>query len=254
MENFKPLVSVIIPAFNSNDTINETISSVLNQSYENTEIIIIDDCGEQRTIDVLEKDILNRIKLIRHDSNLGAASARNTGLREAKGRFIAFLDADDMWYSEKLARQIDFMQINKIAISHTLYSELEGDRITKNSFSPSVLKHQDLLRANYIGCLTVVVDREVVGSFEFPDMRRRQDYALWLKLSKKFDLILLPERLGIYRKDTLNSLSKNRLKVMAGFYSVYRHLGYSGIFSVFLVIQYICYYIIKRTKYDTISS
>jgi teichuronic acid biosynthesis glycosyltransferase TuaG len=254
VENFKPLVSVIIPAFNSNDTINATISSVLNQSYENTEIIIIDDCGEQRTIDVLEKDILNRIKLIRHDSNLGAASARNTGLREAKGRFIAFLDADDMWYSEKLARQIDFMQINKIAISHTLYSELEGDRITKNSFSPSVLKHQDLLRANYIGCLTVVVDREVVGSFEFPDMRRRQDYALWLKLSKKFDLILLPEILGIYRKDTLNSLSKNRLKVMAGFYSVYRHLGYSGIFSVFLVIQYICYYIIKRTKYDTISS
>lgn len=254
MENFKPLVSIIIPAFNSNDTINEAVSSVLNQTYENTEIIIIDDCGEQRSIDVLEEGILNRIKLIRHDSNLGAASARNTGLREANGRFIAFLDADDMWYTEKLARQIDFMQINNIAISHTLYSEMAGDRITKNSFSPSVLKYRDLLRANYIGCLTVVVDRELVGSFEFPNMRRRQDYALWLKLSKKFDFILLPEILGVYRKDTLNSLSKNRFKVIAGFYSVYRYLGNSKIFSVFLVIQYIFYFIVKRTKYDTISS
>lgn len=197
---------------------------------------------------------MDRIKLIRHDSNLGAGAARNTGLREARGRYIAFLDADDLWYTDKLKRQIDFMQLNEIAISHTLYSEMEGERITKNSFSPSIQKYQDLLRANCVGCLTVVLDRELVGNIEFPDIKRRQDYALWLKLSKRFDLILLPEVLGIYRKDTINSLSKNRFKVLAGFYSVYRHLGYNRIFSVFLVIQYTCHFIIKRSKYDTISS
>lgn len=184
----QPLVSIITPMFNSASTINDTIRSVLSQTYENWEMIVVDDCSTDGSPDLVEKCSLqdDRVKILRLDSNSGAAVARNAALDVAHGRFIAFLDSDDKWYASKLEKQVSFMMENEYGFVFSSYNVINHlGRVTSVRHAPMSASYSKLLGKNVIGCLTVILDTEIVGKPKMPNIRRRQDLALWLKIIKQ---------------------------------------------------------------------
>lgn len=232
MNIFNPNVSIITPCFNSDAKLIKTIQSVQSQTYQNYEHIIIDDCS---TSD-LSKDILeiiqndNKIKYIRRTWNAGAAVTRNRGISEAQGKYIAFLDSDDIWLPEKLEKQIEFMEKNNLALSYTNYSVVNdrgtylGDRI-----SPKKLSYLDLLRVNRIGCLTAMYNVDICGKQYMPNILKRQDYGLWLQITKKYgDAKGLNETLAEYTVSKA-SLSGNKFKVLKYQWRIYREVEKIGL-------------------------
>jgi len=216
MEN--SLVSIITPSYNSEDFIKETINSVLNQTYKNWEMIIVDDVSTDNSIQIIQeyqkKD--SRIKLIELDTNSGAAVARNKAIEVANGKYIAFLDSDDLWKPEKLEKQIAFMQENNIVFSYSAYDLIDEDgkelNITKDPIEK--LHYKELLKENQIGCLTAVYDQEKLGKCYMPLIRKRQDFGLWLSILKKIDYaIKVPENLALYRVRK-NSISSNKIDLI----------------------------------------
>lgn len=224
----KDLVSVIIPNYNSEKFIAETIESVLAQTYENFELLVIDDCSSDGSAAILEeyakKD--SRIRLFRNERNRGAAYTRNVGLREARGKWIAFLDSDDVWLEEKLEKQVAFMQENGYAFTYTYYSRMDEDSQDLNEVitGPKVIKKRKMYRYNYLGCLTVMYDSEVMGVLQVDERvgNGRNDYALWLKASHKATCYLLPEALSKYRVRSV-SLSHGSFKKLIKYqYELFR--------------------------------
>ena len=204
IEKSKDLVSIIMPSYNCGSFVKETISSVLAQSYNNWEIIFMDDCSTDDTIrkvSVLkEKD--KRIRLFQNSSNMGAAVSRNKALREARGRWIAFLDSDDLWEPTKLEKQIRFMEENNYHFSYHEYIEIdEQDKElgVKVSGKEHVGKF-DMYSCCWPGCLSVMYDASVVGLIQINDIKKNNDTAIWLKVIKKADCYLLKECLGKYRR------------------------------------------------------
>jgi len=198
-----PIVSIVMPMYNAEAFVEEAVASVQAQSLEEWELLIVDDASTdasaERVARLAQGDA--RIKLIRLSENGGAGVARNAGIREARGRFIAFLDADDRWTPEKLDRQTRFMRDRGLAFSYAAYfrmSEL-GEPIGVVGV-PERLTYSDLLKTCYIGCLTAIYDTQFFGKVYMPVIRRRQDYALWLKLLKKVEYAEgINEPLAYYR-------------------------------------------------------
>ncbi len=216
MTNWKPFVSVITPSYNASEYIEDTIQSVLHQSHPHWEMIIADDCSTDGTRDILrqyeQKD--ERIRVVYLDKNGGAAAARNTALKHAKGRYVAFLDSDDRWKKEKLQKQLAFMAERSCAFSFTGYSVMEqdGTPTDKTIQAPESLSYDEALKNTIIGCLTVMIDREQTGQIQMPDIRTRQDLATWLSLLKRgFTAYGLNECLSEYRL-VQNSISSNKWK------------------------------------------
>ncbi|HZW68470.1 MAG TPA: glycosyltransferase family 2 protein [Pseudogracilibacillus sp.] len=216
MREEEPLVSVITPAYNAARFIGEAIESVLQQSYENWEMIIVDDCSTDNTVEIvqayIEKD--DRIKLYQLEQNSGSGVARNRAMDEAQGRFIAFLDSDDLWMAEKLTKQIQFMLDNSVAFSFTKYVRMQEDGTVTNGITaaPATVEYDDLMKHCVIGCLTVVLDRSRIGEQRMLEIRTRQDYAFWLSLTRQGFLPYgLPEVLAKYRL-VENSISSNKVK------------------------------------------
>lgn len=240
------LVSIITPLYNSEDFISETIESVLSQTYKNWEMIIVDDCSKDNGVEIVRKYQLQdkRIRLISLKKNSGAAVARNIAIENAKGRYIAFLDSDDLWHPEKLERQIKFMQDNNYAFSYTNYQKMTGsgeliDEIVK---SPSELDYKKELHTNYIGCLTVIYDIKKLGKVYMPEIRKRQDYGLWLKILKKVDGYGLNENLAYYRVRN-NSVSSNKINLIKYNWKLYRDIEK---LSILRSSYYILYTIILK--------
>src|SRR5690625_5205046 len=183
------LVTVITPTYNSENYIAETIESVLNQTYKHFEMIIVDDGSKDKTVKIIEQYLKkdDRLKMIRLKQNQGAAVARNTAINNANGRYLAFLDSDDLWLPEKLEKQLKFMQEKDVAFSFTKYVRMkENGELTKNiSKAPETITYNDLLKHCVIGCLTVILDKEKIDTIQMENIRRRQDYALWLSITKK---------------------------------------------------------------------
>nr|WP_311772934.1 glycosyltransferase family 2 protein [Listeria booriae] len=220
MENEK--ISIIMPSYNSSACIKRTISSVLHQTYQDFELLIIDDCSSDATCEVIEAIGDERIRLIRLTENGGSAVARNIGLEEAKGRYIAFLDSDDSWHPEKLARQHDFMAANGIGFSFTAYYRNEPSGKQRLVPAPAEMTYHKLLRNTIIGCLTVMIDRTIVGHFKMPNIRTRQDTATWLSILKTgISAHGLNEGLAYYQVEA-NSLSANKTKMMQQTWKMYR--------------------------------
>lgn len=220
------LVSIITPAFNCEKYIAQTIESVIQQTYTNWEMIIVNDHSTDNTANIIkeyqQRD--SRIKLIDLRENAGAAVARNTAMDSAKGRYIAFLDSDDLWKSNKLKRQIDFMLKNKYGFTFTGYQYLNDDINTREKVFkiPSVLNYSKALKNTVIGCLTVVIDRSVIGDFRMPLVRRGQDNLTWLMLLEKgHQAYGLDENLAEYRRVT-GSLSNNKIKSLKRQWTNYR--------------------------------
>jgi len=215
MDYIDGLVSVIIPAYNVASYITETIQTVQNQTYQNFEILIIDDCSKDDTgvvVQALSQEDA-RIKYICQPTNMGAAEARNRGLKEAKGRYIAFLDSDDLWDRQKLEKQLKDMADNDIAFSFTTYDFVDKNAVKlKNPIKIyRKVTYKKLLTKTMISTPTVVVDRCKVGDVLMPSRRTGQDYAFWLLLLRNHDAYGLDECLVHVRRRP-GSLSKNKLQ------------------------------------------
>jgi len=237
------LVSIITPVYNAEYFISDTIKSVIQQTYEKWEMIIVDDCSIDNSYEIImsfaEKD--ERIRCIRLTNNSGVAEARNVALKVAKGEFICFLDADDLWVSHKLQQQIDFMKKNKYAISFTAYELIDKNNkpLKKIISIPKKVTYYQLLKGNVIGCLTIMINRSLIGEFLMPKIRH-EDYATWLSLLKRgYDAYGINEVLAQYRYIP-TSLSGNKFKVFKWTWNIYRkHENLSIIKSLYYFINYL---------------
>lgn len=236
-------VSVITASYNAARFIGETIESVLNQTYKDLELIIVDDCSTDNTEEIVNKYIEkdSRVKFYRLDKNSGAAVVRNTALEKATGRFMAFLDSDDLWDKEKLEKQIKFMKDNNYGFSFTSYRLMKEDgKLTdKEVIVPKSIKYNQLLKNTIIGCLTVVVDKEIIGDFRMPLVRAGQDTATWLSILRKGNIAYgLNEVLASYRL-VEGSISSNKIKALKRTWNTYRNLEKLNIIKA--SYYFICY-------------
>ncbi|PHD75781.1 glycosyl transferase [Bacillus sp. AFS043905] len=221
----RDMVSIITPSYNSKEFIGNAIQSVKDQTYGNFEMIIIDDGSKDNSVLAIKSLINNdkRIKLISLSENVGAAEARNIGIVKARGRFIAFLDSDDIWYPGKLKKQVDFMKKNNIAFSFTSYEMITevGEKTHNIVRAPKKVDYHGLLKNTIIGCLTVMLDTNKIGKIKMPNCKP-EDTALWLKLLKE-DLIAygMPQVLAQYRLVD-GSVSSNKIKAAQHLWNLYR--------------------------------
>lgn len=197
------LVSVIMPSWNTSNFIAESIQSVIDQTYENWELIIVDDCSTDNTDEVVAKFTDKRIRYFKNEKNSGAALSRNRALREARGEWIAFLDSDDLWNSEKLEHQINFMNKHGYTLSYTEYEKIdEGSKPLQIYVSgPEKVNKHKMYNYDYIGQLTMMYSAKKFGLIQIKDIKKNNDYAIRLQLYKKSDTCayLLKENLAKYR-------------------------------------------------------
>ena len=211
------LVSIIMPSYNTGKYIAESIRSVQKQTYANWELLIVDDCSLDDTDDIVKPFLTDkRIKYYRNEQNCGAAASRNHALREAKGKWIAFLDSDDLWMSDKLEKQLTFMLDHGFHFSYCNYSEMDADG---NCLSTIVTGPKKITRTGFFnycwpGCLTVMYDREYIGLVQIENIRKNNDYAMWLKICRKANCYLLDENLAIYRRGRTGSISTHGIAAM----------------------------------------
>ena len=245
------LVSIITPSYNSSKFIEECINSVTSQTYKDWEMIIVDDCSTDDSIKVISKYAKknNRIKIILLEENVGAAKARNIAIKESKGKYIAFLDSDDLWKKNKLEKQLKFMSENDIAFSFTSYQSISENGVEKYSkiVAPKEIDYHSYLKNTIIGCLTVIIDREKTGDFYMPDIRSSHDMALWLLIMKRgFTAYGLNENLAYYRIVSTSNTSK-KWKAAKEVWGVYRTIEKLNLlYSTICFVSYVYNAIKKR--------
>ena len=252
----KDLVSIITPCYNSEKYISNAIQSVINQKYKKWEMIIVDDFSKDRSIEII-KDFTNqdkRIVLIQLSSNKGAGYCRNRAIKEAKGQYYAFLDSDDIWFENKISKQINFMKENDIAFSYSAYNFINDDGDTLNAksfFSKLKVNYNDLLKTNHIGCLTAMYDITKISNKKLymSEIRARQDLSLWLNILKIIDFGYgINEVLASYRIRK-NSISSNKIKAIYYQWKLYRNIEkFSFPRSIYFLIFYLYFGIIKYFK------
>jgi hypothetical protein len=222
-----PLVSVVTPVWNAAATLAETVASVRAQSLGDWELLLVDDASTDGSLGLARTLAAEdpRIRVLARERNGGAGAARNDAIRAARGRLVAFLDADDRWYPEKLARQTAFMAAFGHAFVFAGYRRVAADGAPLGVVRPpSRVSRDELLRGNVIGCLTAVYDTGVLGRVEMPDIRRRQDYGLWLRLLRQVAYAhALPETLADYRVSPA-SLSGGKLGAARATWALYREV------------------------------
>lgn len=235
-------VSIITPLYNCENFISSTIESVLRQTYTDWEMIIIDDKSTDSSLQkakvYAQQD--DRIKVIEMKENSGAAIARNTGIEKSNGKYIAFLDSDDLWLPKKLENQVKFMSDNEIAFSYTAYKKINEDGTYRGIVSvPESVTYNDLLNTNSIGCLTAMYDVSKLGKLYMPNIAKRQDYVLWLKILKNEKQAFgfnIP--LAIYRVRN-ESISSDKLEAARYQWMVYREIEQLNLFeSIYRFINY----------------
>ena len=240
----KKLVSIITPMYNSEKYIGQTIESVLNQTYKEWEMLIVDDCSNDNSPNIVKEYVQrdNRIRYIKIKENKGVSNARNIGLQQARGRFIAFLDSDDKWNYSKLENQVQFMIEKECTITFTSYELIDEDSNTigKEIKVPREVRYNDLLKGNTLGCLTVMIDKSKIEfDIEMSDARH-EDYILWLSILKKGHIAYgIDKVLAQYRKSS-TSLSGNKVKSAIWTWNVYRNIEKISLYkSMYYFINYI---------------
>jgi teichuronic acid biosynthesis glycosyltransferase TuaG len=242
------LVSVITPVYNCEEYIAKTIGSVISQTYCNWEHILIDDASTDSSYEIIKESMRSdsRIKVIRMQSNAGTAAARNEGIKVAKGRYIAFLDSDDLWMKDKLIKQILFMRMNNYHFTYTQYSVMKDYKPGRSVRIPGHLDHRRLLlTGNPIGCLTVMLDKKAVD-VRMPDVGH-EDYAAWLDITKNgIKAYGLKESLSIYRRHQ-GRKSRNKLRCLIWTWNIYRkHLGLPALFSILCFLSYLIFTVLRK--------
>lgn len=239
------IVSIITPTYNCGNYIAETIASVISQTYNNWEMIIVDDCSTDNTQQIVEaytqKD--QRIRYHRLSVNSGAAVARTIAMKLAKGHYMAFLDSDDLWEPNKLERQLAFMIQHNYAFSCTSYCHInqEGKLLDKIIYAKKKVNYNRLLLDCPVGNSTVMYDVEAMGKFEVPNIRKRNDDALWLKMLKVEKYIWgMPDVLMKYRIRP-NSISTNKFDLIRYHWSLYRDVEHLNVFRSIFHVGYWCF-------------
>ena len=246
----EPLVSIIMPSYNSEKYISDSIESILSQTYSNWELLITDDCSTDNTINIISdfKDRDCRIKLFLNDVNSGSGLSRNKSIEYAKGKYIAFLDSDDLWRKSKLYEQIRFMECNSYLFTYTSYQKFDanGKRGVVNPITS--VTYEKLLYSNVIGCLTAIYNSEVLGKFYMPDIRRKQDFGLWLDILKEVPkAYCLNKVLADYRCDS--GVTSNKFKVLKQQWQFYRDVaGLSRTKSYYFFFFYVLMGALKFIK------
>lgn len=229
-------ISIIIPYFKKKNYIYSTIKSILNQTYKNYEVIIIYDDTDYNDLQYL-KDIIkfeSRFKLIVNKKNLGAGKSRNKGIKIAKGKYIAFIDADDLWNINKLKLQIEFMEKNRYLISHTDYQIQNKNMKIKKVIKAKLIDHKALIKSCDVGLSTVIIRKKLLEKNLFHSQKTKEDYILWLKLSKlNHKFYPLNINLTTWRNVSNSLSSSNIQKILDGYY-VYRRFMKQNIFKSFL--------------------
>ena len=246
------LVSIITPAYNSGKFIGETIASVQAQTYPHWEMIIVDDCSTDQTQEIVARYQENdaRIKCWRLDANSGAAVARTEAMKLAVGQYMAFLDSDDLWMPDKLEKQITWMEEKRYAFSCTAYEQIDEDGNPNGRIMKTTTKtdYNRLLLDCPVGNSTVMYNVEVMGKFEVPNIRKRNDDALWLQMLKKEEFIWgMPDVLTKYRIRK-NSVSSNKLKVIKYHWVLYRKIEGLGILRSMFHIGWWCMLKVLKIK------
>jgi len=244
--------SIITPIYNAELFLEETLQSILDQTYTNWESILINDNSTDGSLEIAQRftQLDSRFKIINKSASGGAAKARNSGIEAAKGRFIAFLDSDDIWLPEKLNEQVSFMKSNKIDFSYSSYHFIsEAGEVTNKVEVPEQVTYNQLLKGNVVACLTAVYDTQDLGKVLMPDILKRQDFGLWLKIT----------RLGVTGYGIQKSLAKYRLRTgsishakfntMLYTWDLYRKVeGLSFILSLKYISSHLLTASIKRLK------
>lgn len=233
LEAAKAIVSVITPTYNCADFIGQTIESVQSQDYPHWEMIIVDDCSTDQTKDIVARysQADPRIRYYCLDHNSGAARARTEAMKIAQGDYMAFLDSDDLWTPDKLSRQLAFMQKTGAAFSCTAYEQIEEDGHKNGKIIRSLPRcsYNRLLLDCPVGNSTVMYNVKVMGKFEVPDIRKRNDDALWLQMLKKEPFIYgMPDVLMLYRLRS-GSISSNKWKLVRYHWQLYRKIEHLSI-------------------------
>jgi len=238
-----PIVSVIVPVYNCAPYIEETIRSVMRQTFENWIMIVIDDGSTDTTCDIVMRLIQedDRIQLVRNPENMGTAKTRNRGLELCTGDYVAFLDGDDIWHAEKLETQIKKIREENAGLVYTSYAIVngEGHSVRKNYVVPAYTTFSDLLKENVIGCSTVLLTRETAKNHRFISDFYHEDYCLWLEMLKNgYKAVGCTEVLVDWRLIT-NSRSFNKQNSAAKRWRIYReYLHYPRLKSVGLFLRY----------------
>ncbi|WP_151720679.1 glycosyltransferase family 2 protein [Gemmobacter serpentinus] len=227
-----PLVSVVIPVFNAGETLAATVASVQAQSLMDWEALLVDDGSRDDSAAIMARLAASdpRIRCLSTEGQQGAGPARNAGIAAARGRFIAFLDADDQWHPEKLKLQLAAMAETGIPFSCTAYLRVNAAKDNRRVVGvPARARRADLLKTNTVACSTAIYDRAHFGPRAMPDLRRRQDFALWLDLLRDTPVVLgLPLVLMTYREDA-GSLSAPKGRAAADTWRMYRQIPGLGL-------------------------
>lgn len=241
------LVSIITPSYNSAQFISSTIEAILAQTYQHWELLITDDCSTDNSVEIIRKYVEkdNRIKLFQLEKNSGGGVSRNHSIKEAKGRFIAFCDSDDLWTPDKLEKQIPFMVENDAAFSYGSYMLCDeaGKEIGIN-ICLKKLTYNKILLDNFVGCLSAVYDTEKIGKVYMPTIRKRQDWGLWISVLKKCKVGYgVKQPIGYYRIRA-NSVSSNKWILIR-----YHAMLYQQMMRIPLFLGYCMYFFVNVPTY-----
>lgn len=255
MINLVPFFSVIVNTYNSAKTIERTISSVFSQTFTNYEVIVVDDHSIDDTINVVNKvsfKFKRKIRIIRLNKNQGIANSRNIGIEESKGKYIAFLDGDDLWKDNKLRIQFNELKKNSFTADWVFsnYDVIDShyNYLGERKRDSGVYGFKSIVKkGNPVGMLTVVIKSEVLKKNKFRNVRH-EDYDLWIRLSRKgYFGVLLDESLGMYMKHS-NSVSSNKLKSIIWTFKVFRLNNINFFMSIYLVGNYLMNYFTRSKK------
>lgn len=251
MKKYKEeLVSVVIPVYNSEKYIKETINSIKKQTYLNWELIIVDDHSTDNSLNEINKvtkDIKNKVTVHHLDKNLGEAGARNTAIKLAKGRYLAFLDSDDIWNEDKLKKQIDFMKTNNYYFTYTYFNYLKENKLKKVLKIPDKLSYKKALKNTCILLSTVIIDTKKINKkyISMPNIKQGADTATWWSILKKgYMAYCLNEYLTNYRVRK-ESISYNKIKASKGTWKLYRE---TEKMSFFKTLYYFSFYAFNAVK------
>ena len=245
----EPLVSIITPVYNAEMFLSDTIKSVQNQTYKNWEMLLVDDCSKDNSAQIIKEfqKYDDRIKYIKLEKNSGASVSRNTGIKNAKGRFIAFVDSDDIWKPEKLEVQVKYMLENNLGFTFTSYRYMkeDGELTNKVAKAPSKINYNGLLKNTIIGCSTVLIDKNIVEYFEMPLVRRGQDTATWLQILRKEKYAYGIDKDLVDYRLVGESLSSNKIIALKRTWNTYRNVEKLGLIKSSYVF---CFYVFNAIK------
>lgn len=249
------LVSIITPSWNCGKFVEETIRSIQTQTYTNWELLFQDDCStddtKERVLKLISGD--SRIKYECNSHNCGAAITRNNALKRANGKWIAFLDSDDLWLPEKLEKQVKFMEENGYHFSYTEYVEIDENGVETGVLisGPKHVSCRRMYNFCWPGCLTVMYDVEKVGLIQIADIKKNNDYAMWLKVCHKADCHLLAESLAKYRRGRTGSISTHgNFTLIKWHYKLFHEAnGNNVVYSLWLTAWNMFFGLYKRFKF-----